>query len=500
MNHSPFFPIRRGPSGDEPDDMTGSFFETGSVEGLFPRIKREWSALIGLGLPILGGQLAQQSMSFVDTMMAGRVSAVDLAGVSVGSSLWSPVLITVIGILMSLPPAVSRYFGAKDPQKIASTIHQGFWLALLLSFPGWLVLQNASIVLHWMDVPPGVRDVGERYLKSISWGIPPLAFYQVLRFYSEGIGLTAPVMLVSFVGLAVNIPANYFFIYGYGWIPAMGGAGCGAATAIVIWVMVFVLFLYILLAKSYREYPIFPLRSAPDRKALANLVKVGGPIGASLFMELGVFSFISVLIATLGPRAAASNQIAINFVSLLFMVPLSVSMAVTIRIGHSLGRWEGRLARFSGRSAILLNGLIALVFSAVILLVRNWIPYIYTTEVDVATVASGLLLFAVVFEFADSVQIASAGALRGYSDTRFPMLVVVFSYWIISLPLGYTIGLTDGIMAPLGVQGFWIAIVLGLSLAAISLYFRFERTSAKEIARMELSTPNAGESIGQTRS
>ncbi|MBY4677824.1 MATE family efflux transporter [Marinobacterium sp. CAU 1594] len=417
-------------------------------------------------------QLAYAAMGFVDTLMAGQVGAQDLAAVALGSSLWLPLFLALQGILMATTPLVAHQVGADQTRASVHTLHQGSWIALALGALAWLLLNNCAPVLQLMQVEPALAAKTNDYLKAIAWGFPAILLYQVIRSYSEGFGQTRPIMKIAVLGLLCNIPLNYVLIYGKLGLPAMGGVGCGWATALVMWIMLACGTLYLKRSTLFQPLSPFGRLRRPDPAALWPFLKLGIPIGSALLMESSMFSVIALLLASQGETAIASHQITLSFTGMTFMVPLSISMAITIRVGQLLGRNDRAGARFAAFTGLQLTLLCALCSSSLMLGLPEFIAGWYTSEAQLIELAAGLLGIAALFQFSDAIQVACAGALRGYKDTFVPLTLVFVAYWVIGLPTGYLLGLTDLLRPAMGPAGFWIALVIGLSAGAILLLCR----------------------------
>ena len=438
--------------------------------------------LARLSLPLILAQVAQMAMGFVDTVMAGRVSPTDLAAVAIGGSIWFPIFLFAAGFLMAITPIVAHHFGGGDYGAIPTALRQGLWIALALGLSGWLLLRNMEWLLAWLELEPEVRRLAAGYLRAIAWGFPAMSIFQGLRSFSEGIGLTRPIMLIGFLGLACNIPANYVLIYGKLGFPALGGVGCGWASALVMWVMMLALAALIRYGGGYRLLPPLPAWERPDPRRLGRMIRLGFPIGIAMFIETSMFAIIALLVASQGAVVVAGHQVALNFTSLIFMVPLSFAMAITIRVGQAIGRQDRQAARFSAACGTLTTMLIAVFFAAVILLFAPAIAALYTPDPAVRRVAVGLLFFAALFQISDAVQVSAAGALRGYKDTRVPMVITFIAFWFIGLPTGYLLGLAAWPGLYLGATGFWIGLVAGLTTAALLQSLRLWRVSARRQA------------------
>lgn len=453
---------------------------------MFDRLRdrrAELRAQLVIALPILGGQLAQTANGFVDTLMAGRVSPADLAAVAVGASVWVPVYLFLTGVLMSATPVLSRTLGAQAYHRVGPIAQQGLWLALGLGLTGALVLRSMAPVLELMDVDPAMRPLVRGYLEGLSWGMPGAALFLALRSYTEAMSHTRPVLLISVAGLLINIPTNYILIYGKFGMPALGGAGCGWATALVFWCMALMMGLYVASHRHYEKARIAFRTLAFEAKTLGYLLRLGFPVGLAIFFEVSIFAVIALLIASLGPTVVASHQIALNFTSLLFMVPLSLSLAVTVRVGHARGGNRPAAARHAVSTGMLLTLCVGVLAGTLLFLFRHQVPAIYTPDESVQALAASLLLWAALYQVSDAWQVTANGALRGYEDTRVPMLITLVAYWGIGLPVGWTLGMTDLLRPALGPVGFWIGLLSGLTAAAILLSLRLRRQVRAHCAR-----------------
>lgn len=446
-----------------------------------PPLGRELRDLLWLTLPILGGQLAATLMGFVDTSMAGQASAIDLAAIGIGTSLWMPIYVFVRGILLALTPLVAQQIGAGHFREIGPLVRQGLWVGLFTSFLAIFLLQYAEHPLVWLDVDPGIIPVAKGYLVALCWGIPAICLFQVLSSYCEGLADTKAGMVFGLIGLLVNIPANYVLIYGKFGFPELGAVGCGYATALAYWVMLGLIACYVHRSNRHRQHRILVRAEAPNGAQLGTILRLGLPIGTAIFSECTLFTMIALLIGFMGPEVVAGHQISLNFASIIFMLPLSLSIANTIRVGQALGAGDPVLARFKAYVGVFTAALIALLSASLILLAPHLIAAVYTQDEAVIAIAVQLLFFTAIYQISDAIQLASTGALRGYKDTKWPMVIALSAYWLIALPIGYTLGITALISDPTGPVGLWQGLVLGLTLAAILQSYRLHRVSRRAI-------------------
>ncbi|KJY76882.1 MATE family efflux transporter [Vibrio nigripulchritudo] len=436
------------------------------------RYKKEASQLVKLATPVLIASVAQTGMGFVDTVMAGGVSPTDMAAVAIATSVWLPSILFGIGLLMALVPVVAQLNGSNRQVKIPFEIHQGIFMSLLLTVPIVGVLFQTQLILDWMDVEHLMAEKANGYMFAVMWAVPAFLLFQTLRSLTDGMSLTKPAMVIGFVGLLLNIPLNWIFVYGKLGAPALGGVGCGVATTIVYWIMFLMMLFYVAKAKKLQHIKLFDEFHTPQWKAQTRLFKLGVPVAAALFFEVTLFAVVALLIAPLGPAFVASHQVAINFSSLVFMLPMSIGAAVSIRVGHKLGENSTEGARISSHVGIFVGLATACITALLTVLFREQIALLYTDNKEVVVTASTLLVFAAIYQCTDSIQVIAAGALRGYKDMKAIFNRTFIAYWVLGLPVGYVLGMTDWVVAPMGATGFWIGFIVGLSSAAFMLGMR----------------------------
>ena len=445
-----------------------------------PIILKEAKTLLLLAFPIALSQLAQIGINFTDTVMAGHHSDVSLAGVAIGSSLWVPCFLLLMGIIMATTPMVAQAWGAKDNRDIKHSVQQAMWLALVCGISLMVLLQLLSSLFDLIEMENDVRLQAKNYVFAASFGLPALAIFQVLRSLNEGVHLTRPLLITSFLALLINIPLNYIFVYGKLGFPEMGGSGCGVATAIVLCLECIIMLFFTLRNKKLSPIGWHLNWRGPEKQRITELLRLGLPIGIAFLIESSMFTLIALFLAKLGSTVVASHQVAMSVISVLFMIPLSLSLALTIRCGYYIGKGQAQMARYIGYIGIAFTLVTAAFFSALILIASKDIATIYTNDLAVQALAVKLLFLAAIFQFSDALQVTSAGILRGYKDTRFAFYVVLFAYWGVGLPLGYSLGLTSFWGDQQGAVGFWLGLIAGLGLASILLVGRFIHVSARQ--------------------
>ncbi|AJJ23999.1 MATE family efflux transporter [Yersinia enterocolitica] len=433
----------------------------------------EARSLLALAIPVVIAQLSQTAMGVVDTIMAGSVSATDMAAVAVGTSIWLPAILFGHGLLLALTPTVAQLNGSGRRNQIAHQVRQGFWLAFCVSVLIMVVIYNSDhIIMRMHNIDPVLADKAVGFLHAIMWGAPGYLFFQVLRNQCEGLSKTKPGMVIGFIGLLVNIPINYIFIYGKFGAPALGGVGCGVATGTVYWVMFLMMRWYVTRARSQQDIKLEKGFAAPDWQVMKRLGGLGLPVALALFFEVTLFAVVALLVSPLGIVAVAGHQIALNFSSLMFMLPMSLSVAATIRVGFRLGQGSVDDARVAAYTSIAVGLMLACVTAIFTVVFREHIALLYNKTPEVVVMASHLMLLAALYQLSDAIQVIGSGVLRGYKDTRSIFFITFTAYWLLGLPSGYLLGLTDYIVPAMGPSGFWIGFVIGLTSAAILMALR----------------------------
>ncbi|MBA2245896.1 MAG: MATE family efflux transporter [Gemmatimonadetes bacterium] len=454
---------------------------------LFLHESRELLRIAG---PIILAQLGGVGMNTMDTIMVGPLGAEALAAVGLGSALHIATLILCMGILLGMAPLVSQAFGAGDREECRRVLVQGLWLAVMLTLPiAWLTAEGERLTLALGQAPEIAELVGG-YMWALIPGIAPFLLFMAFRQFLEGMGLTKPAMVITFVGLAVNYLGNRVLIYGIeGWVPAMGVVGSGWATTIVRTVMLLAMVLYLV-----RHPDLHPLRGIGwgiERVRLRRIVGIGAPIGAQLGLEVGLFSLAAVMMGWFGPLELGTHQVTINIASTTFMVALGVSLAGSIRVGQHIGAGSGagvhRATLVTYALALGFMGLCALLFLAV----PEGLIGLYTRDPEIIRLGSMLLLVAAFFQLFDGAQVAGLSVLRGAADTRIPMLIAALAYWGVGVPAAYLLGFHSR----LGPVGVWAGLCLALAVAGALLGWRVWRvvwgSRVAPVARPRESMPAA---------
>lgn len=441
---------------------------------------------LSLAAPIVAAQLAQMSMSFVDTVMVGRLGGSQLAAAALGGSLFYPVTIVCLGILAAVSPMVSQAHGARRPQLVERSVRQGLWLAGMLGIVAFLLLHRPSWFLAAVGLDAETTALSRSYLQAISWGTPALLWFGVLRNFVEGLSRPRVVTAITVAGVALNVAANYVLMYGKMGFPALGLRGCGLASSLVFWTMAALLASFVTWQRDLKKYRFFARLGRPDWGVFREMFRIGWPIGVSQGLESGIFATTAVLMGWLGVAVLAAHQIAIICAAYAFMVPVGISIAASVRVGQAVGRRDPVAAKRAGYSGIALGAVFmsltaipfwTLPFPIISLFLDPRLP----ENADVVAIAARLLAAAAVFQVFDGIQVTAMGSLRGLKDTRFPMFIALLSYWVVGLGAGCCFAFPLG----LGGVGLWWGLALGLAVAAALLTMRFRNRLNRLRPRIE---------------
>ncbi|WP_237063994.1 MATE family efflux transporter [Microbulbifer zhoushanensis] len=449
----------------------------------------ELSRITTLGGPLVISNLAVISMGVTDTIVAGRAGEVDLAGLALGSSIWAVCAVTLMGLLAAVSPVVAHLRGARNEVGAAAELQQAFWIALA----GGLVVVAALLAVpwwsQWIDTEEPVRRVMQHYLLALATSTLPFALGTALRGYCEGMAQVRAVMRIYLAAAVLNIPLDMALVFGWGPLPALGGAGCGWATSLVSWAIALALFWH---ANNDRTYRALDLRFAlpkPHWPTLRHQLALGLPICIGAGSEVTFFASLTVLLAPYGATIVAAHQIGMNIGSIFYLVALALAQALSIRVAQLLGQGRPKRARFSSTVGVSGGLLYALATGLVLIVLRHPFVSVYTSDADIIAVATNLLLLCAAFQLVDVAQAMAWGALRGYKDTRVPMYMQILSYWLVGLTSARWLGESFW-----GVYGYWAGICIGLGVASVLLGARLWRTSGMAIkhrGRLDISPSGA---------
>jgi MATE family multidrug resistance protein len=383
------------------------------------------------------------------------------------------VFIVLMGVVLAVGPIVSQATGANDPATAARATRQGLWLSVMLFVPAFCLYQNAYGLMIWLGQPELNAAASSDYLQAISWGLLPALWTVALRGLLEGVGNTRPIMVISFIGVGLNIFFNNVLMFGWYGLPALGLVGTGYASSIV-YICVF-LMVAVYVHFRYRDYHIFSRIRTPDASMLRQLLRVGVPIGMTLGFESGLFSAAAFAMGTLGTDSLAAHQIALQTASISFMVPLGIAIAVSVRVGQAVGRKSMQDAETAGHVGMFVCTIVMCASAVLYWLAPQWIVGLYidlaaVENQEVVRLAIVFLMIAAVFQIFDGLQVSASFCLRGLKDTTAAMLLCLVSYWGIGAVAGYLLCY----VFEFGGTGLWIGMTLGLAAASVLLSLRFQ--------------------------
>lgn len=426
-------------------------------------------AIFVVGGPLIVNNLSSIGVSTADTLMTSRLGPVQLAGVAIGSGLWIALFLLGLGTIMALGPTVAQHFGAGRDAEIGHDTRQGMWLGAVVSAFVIVAMRQVGPLLAALGIEPEVSRLAEGYLDALSWGVPAAYGYHALKQMNEGVGRTIPIMVVMGVALPINVLLNYALIYGRFGLPPLGAVGCGLGNGISFWIMFAMLAGHVAWTPYYRRFRIWRAIEPPDFAALGRLFGLGAPIGLSLFLQSGLFTMVALLMGQLGTAAIAAHQVVLNYSGLVFMVPLGLAMALTVRVGQAVGRGDPAGARRVGLTGLGLCAAITLVSGTTTLWFAEKIAAAYSGDADVVELCLALFRVAAWLQIGDGIQVAAAFALRGFKDTRVPLLINAANYWGVGFGLAYGLGIVLG----QGAEGIWIGLTAALWSAGAMLIARF---------------------------
>jgi multidrug resistance protein, MATE family len=422
-----------------------------------------------LGWPIMCAQMLWLSLYVADNMMVANLGKEPLAAMAMAGTVASFMNVSLVGIMAALSPIISQAFGANDKSKISDTIRQSMVLAIFLSGIEIIILYFSEPILNIAGQDPSLTPLAQIYLRSLIWGVPGSIIFVCLRHFTEGIGDTIPALVIIGIGSLSNIGLNYVLMYGYLGFPAMGLIGAGFSTSITHILIAIVLLLYIKFKPSYGVYGAFAGPFKINFDTIYEILRLGIPMGAAIMSEMAFFISTTIMAGVLGIIPLGSHQIALNAASFTFMIPLGLSFAVSIRIGHAVGRNDKEGVKRAGIAGIIWSLTINSITAIVFLFFPEKVVGFYTQDPELSELAVTLLRIGGIFQLFDGIQVVGMGMLRGLKETKAPFMNTMFSFWCVGFPTALFITFkTD-----FGAVGLWWGMVMGLGLAGLCHQIRF---------------------------
>ena len=444
------------------------------------RLAESAQRLLPLAWPVFVGQVAVLAFSTVDTVLVARASALDLAALAIGAAAYISTFVGLMGVVLAIGPIAGQLFGAGKLRESGHETEQAMWLALGLSVLGCIVLLSPGPFLALAQADGVVADKVRAYLQGLAFALPPALVFTAYRGFNVAVSRPKAVMALQVGGLALKIPLSALLVFGAAlpapfdaWhVPAFGTPGCGAATAIVMWLQMFAALALLRRDPFYARFGLGRGLGRPRRGSLVALLKLGVPMGLSILIEVTGFTFMAFFVSRIGATVVAGHQIAVNMVSMMFMLPLSIANASSVLVAQRVGAGDADDARRIGWAGLEIGVLIAALLGAVVYLLRGAIVGLYTSNAVIVAAALPLLAWVALFHVADAAQTISAFVLRAYRITTVPLAVYVVGIWVVGLGGGYVaafdlLGLSPEWMR--GARGFWSMATLGVAVAALGM-------------------------------
>jgi MATE family multidrug resistance protein len=452
--------------------MTNEIPHPASRHGLW---RGEIIETIKLAIPIALTQLGQVAMMTSDLALVGRLGDRAVAAAALAQVVLFVGFVLGMGLVSAVAPLAAQAFGAREPRMVRRALRVGLWASIILGVPLTATQLQGERILLWLGQEAETSALAGQYLAGLTWCMVPGWWFIAIRSFMGAVNRPEPALWITLVAIPINTLLAYALIFGAFGLPRLEMLGAGVATTLVNLGMVAAALWVCYRQRPFRKYRVLGRFWRADWLLLRKLVAVGAPIAGSFLLEYGLFAAAALLVGVIGTTQLAAHQIALQIAAIVFMVPFGISMAATVRVGHAVGRNDSSATRRAGYAAIGLGGAFMVAMVVLIVAMRNWLPLIFINAGSAdanatIAIASGLLLIGATFFVADGLQTVSAGALRGLNDTRIPMIIAAFSFWLIGFVACYVLGFP----LHLGVEGVWIGFTLSLVVYAALLLWRFE--------------------------
>jgi MATE family multidrug resistance protein len=423
-----------------------------------------------LAWPVFVGQVAVLGFSTVDTLFVARSGALDLAALAIGSAAYISIFVGLMGVVLAIGPIAGQLYGAQRLEACGAQLHQAMWLALALALPGCALLLFPEPFFALAHAKPEVAERARGYLNAIAFALPFALLFTAFRGFNTAVSRPKVVMALQLGSLLLKVPLTALLVFGAPalHLPPLGAAGCGIATAVCMVGQTVIAWIMLRRDPFYAPFGLHGAMRRPDRASLMALLRLGLPMGGSIMVEVTGFTFMAFFIARLGTTSVAGHQIAINLVSLMFMMPLAIANASSTLVAQRIGADDLRDARRIGWHGVQLALVVAAAMGAAVYALRGGIVRIYTGDAAVIAAALPLLAWVAVFHIADAAQTVAAFVLRAWRIATVPLVIYVLAIWGVGLGGGYTIAFDSFGWAPAalqGAQGFWSAATVGLVVA-----------------------------------
>ena len=449
-------------------------------------VSKEIKTTFLLAYPVMLSQLGQVAVGVADSMMVGRLGALELAASSLANSIFFVALMFGIGISMGLTPLVSNAFGKGKTNQISRLFSNSLLINFLagVALFGLVLLFSQSLSL--LNQPKEVEALALPFLLIITASLVPLMVFQAFKQFVEGLSQTKQAMFITIAANLVNVFLNWLLIWGHWGFPELGFLGAAWATLISRVLMMVLMGGYVLTSKRYRDFKIQIFRFKPNWTLCQRILKIGVPTGFQFIFEVSAFSAAAIMMGWISVNALAGHQIALNLASISYMMATGLATAGMIRVSHYIGKEDFKGMREAGMVAFGMAATFMFVCALLFFVLRFFLPTLYIDDPQVISLAASLLVLAGLFQLSDGIQVVGLGVLRGLEDVKVPTVVTFLAYWGLGLPLGYFLAFTMG----LAEKGIWIGLLIGLTLTAGLLLYRFDQLSKRK-TKSKIDIPTA---------
>ena len=441
-------------------------------------LKQELRAMVWLAVPVVLSELGWMAQGVVDTIMVGRLGPAAIGAVALGNAVCYTPSLFGVGLMLGLDTLVSQAYGREDHDECHRWLAHGVYLACIAAVPLMIAIGVASVFFTRFGITAEVAAPAAGYTAWLLWGTLPLLLYAAARRYLQGVRQVRVITVTYVLANLVNWFLNWVLIYGKLGFPALGVNGSAISTVFARVTMAVALMGFAWRYERTRGHPLFQHWAGPQAARLKQLVRLGAPAASQILLEVGAWNLATFCAGYLTPVALATHQIVLNYASITYMVPLGISAAAAVSVGHALGAGDPARARRAGWIALALGVGFMLLAAIVLVLFPRPLIELYTSDPGVLAVGSTLLGIVATFEIFDAIQIVSTGSLRGLGETRAPMWANLVGYWVLGLPLGFFLcfGLKWGI------YGLWIGLTLALIVIALAVLARWRRDAEKQLS------------------
>ena len=447
------------------------------MKTLYHKYKQHYRDNLNLAIPVVISQLGHTLVQTSDAVIVGHFAGtVSLAAVALANSIFIVLLVIGLGISYGITPLIAQHNGRGNYAECGQLLSNSLFINIITGIVLFsLTFFGSKFLLDRLDQTPDVVKQAKPFLLLLGLSIIPMLVFNTFKQFAEGLGFTRQAMLISIWGNVLNVCIGIIFVKGMFGISPMGVKGVGYSTLIDRFVMSLVMGIYVFTSANFKKYLKGFVMTNIDKLRCFQLLKIGAPVALQYTFEISAFSAAAIIIGTIGYREQAAHQVAISLASITYMMASGLSAAAAIKSGNYFGNKDHQKLRLSAISSYHIVILFMCCTACLLAFGNHLLPWIYTTDKDVISIAAQLLIIAAFFQLFDGTQVVGLGILRGMGDVNIPTLITFLAYWVVGLPVGYLLALT----LQLGVQGVWFGLVFGLMASSILLFLRFRFISKK---------------------